>query len=77
MTDTEDARNAAVLLAGRAAQVARVSGREWWREVLRWMSRGRLGRRRGWPVVPRLDAPWQDRWLECHWGRRGSDSGQW
>ncbi len=43
-----------------AHQVGRVSGRAPWREFLRWMSRGRLGRAQGWPVVPRLATPWQD-----------------
>lgn len=41
-------------------RVGRVSGRERWREVLLWLTRGRWGRRSGWPVVPRLDTPWQD-----------------
>ncbi|GAB2814371.1 hypothetical protein GCM10027176_18710 [Actinoallomurus bryophytorum] len=60
VADTNDGREAAVLLAGRADELARVSGRQRWRDLLRWISRGRLGRRRGWPVVPRLNAPWQD-----------------
>lgn len=30
------------------------------REVVEWLTGGRLGRRRGWPVVPQLDTPWQD-----------------
>lgn len=30
------------------------------RALLRRISRGRLGRRRGWPRVVRLDTPWQD-----------------
>jgi hypothetical protein len=30
------------------------------RALLRRVSRGRLGRRRGWPQVVRLDTPWQD-----------------
>ncbi|QTI88999.1 hypothetical protein [Streptomyces sp. AgN23] len=37
-----------------------MSGREPWREVLQWVSRGRLGRRKGWPDVPELGIPWQD-----------------
>lgn len=37
-----------------------MSGREAWREVLKWISAGRLGRRRGLPDVPELSAPWQD-----------------
>lgn len=47
-------------LAGQAHQVGRASGREPWRELLQWITRGRLGRRRGWPVVPVLGTPWQD-----------------
>lgn len=30
------------------------------REFVQWISRGRFGRRSGWPVVPRLPTPWQD-----------------
>ncbi|MFF5115018.1 hypothetical protein [Streptosporangium sp. NPDC000509] len=56
----DDNRNAALELAGQAHEVGRISGREPWREVLQWISGRRLGRRRGWPVVPRLDTPWQD-----------------
>ncbi|MFI0451932.1 hypothetical protein [Actinomadura sp. 6N118] len=56
----DDGKRAVRRLAGRADQVGRVSGREPWREILRWVSRGRLGRRRGWPVVPVLETPWQD-----------------
>lgn len=40
--------------------VGRVSGREPWREVLLWLTRGRWGRRSGPPVMQRLDTPWQD-----------------
>ena len=47
-------------LAELTHQVGRVSGREPWRAFLRWVSRGRLGRTAGWPVVPRLHTPWQD-----------------
>lgn len=56
---TDDAR-AARRLAAQARQVGRVSGRQGWREALRWISRGRLGRRTGWPSVPQLDTPWRD-----------------
>jgi hypothetical protein len=56
----DEDRQAARLLAGRAHEVGRVSGREPWRAALRWISRGRLGQRYGWPVVPQLDTPWQD-----------------
>jgi hypothetical protein len=47
-------------LAERVNEVGRASGREPWREVLLRISRGRLGARRGWPVVPLLGTPWQD-----------------
>ncbi|MFI1148505.1 hypothetical protein [Streptomyces sp. NPDC020817] len=57
---TADSQKAAQLLAGQAHEVARVQGRERWREVLQWVSRGQLGRRRGWTPVPELDSPWQD-----------------
>lgn len=30
------------------------------REVLRRLSRGRYGRRKGWPHIPEVNAPWQD-----------------
>jgi len=51
---------AARLLAERAHEVGRGSGRKTWREALQWISRGRLGRPKGWPTVPRLSTPWQD-----------------
>jgi len=57
----EEDRRAARMLAGQAmSHVGRASGREPAREALKWVTRGRLGRRRGWPVVPRLGTPWQD-----------------
>lgn len=56
----DDDAGAARRLAGLAHQVGRASGREPGRELLRWLTRGRLGRRAGWPVVPRLGTPWQD-----------------
>ena len=56
----EDGSQAAVRLAGRADEVGRASGRKIWREVLRWISRGHLARRHGWPTVPQLSTPWQD-----------------
>jgi hypothetical protein len=56
----DDDIRAARRLAGQAYEVGHASGREPWREVLRWISRGRLGRRNGWPVVPELGTPWQD-----------------
>lgn len=60
MTGT-DGRQAARGLATQAAtHVRRVSGREPFREALLWVTRGRLGRRQGWPHVPVLGTPWQD-----------------
>ena len=57
----DPARVAAIRrLIARVDEVGRVSGREPWREVLLWLSRGRWGRRTGRPVVPRLNTPWQD-----------------
>lgn len=56
----QDDAQAAQRLAGQAHQVGHVSGREPWREAIQWITRGRFGRRRGWPVVPRLTTPWQD-----------------
>ncbi|WP_318207897.1 MULTISPECIES: hypothetical protein [unclassified Streptomyces] len=53
-------QKAAQQLAGQAREVGRVSGRERWRDVLQWVSRGRFGRQRGWVAVPKLDTPWQD-----------------
>jgi hypothetical protein len=57
--DADDSQ-AAGCLAGQAHQVGYASGREPWREAVRWITRGRFGRRHGWPVVPRLTTPWQD-----------------
>jgi hypothetical protein len=56
----DDDRQAARLLALQADEVGYASGREPLREALQWISRGRLGRRKGWPVVPILGTPWQD-----------------
>jgi hypothetical protein len=58
--DPDDARVARALAAGASEGVARVGEADWWRPVLRWLSRGRLGRSRGWPVLPVLGSPWQD-----------------
>jgi hypothetical protein len=55
-----DNSRAAQRLARQAHQVGYVSGREPWREVIQWLTRGRVGRRRGWPIVPVLTTPWQD-----------------
>ncbi|MFD3681018.1 hypothetical protein [Streptomyces sp. NPDC058613] len=56
----EGDRKAARLLASQAHEVGRVSGRAPWRDVLLWVSGGRLGRRHGRPDVPELSTPWQD-----------------
>lgn len=55
-----DEIQAAQALAGRIHEVGHASGREPLREALQWISRGRLGQRHSWPVVPRLGTPWQD-----------------
>jgi hypothetical protein len=47
-------------LAGQANQVRRAVGGDWWIMLLRRVSGGRWGRRRGWPVVQDLGSPWQD-----------------
>ncbi|MEH1124832.1 hypothetical protein [Micromonospora sp. CPCC 206061] len=59
-TGTLADRAAARRLAALTDQIGRASGREPIREFLQWISRGRLGRRNGWPKVPRLPTPWQD-----------------
>jgi hypothetical protein len=53
-------RAARALAAQAASQVGRAPGHEPLRAMLKWGTRGRLGRRRGWPVVPVLGTPWQD-----------------
>ncbi|GAB3812778.1 hypothetical protein [Kribbella italica] len=47
-------------LLSSKADVGRVSGRHPVRDLLHWISRGRLGRHSGWPEIPRLPTPWQD-----------------
>jgi hypothetical protein len=54
------AMRARALATAAAGHVARSPGREPVRAALKWMTRGRFGRRHGWPVIPRLGAPWQD-----------------
>lgn len=51
---------AARLLAGQAQDIGWVSGREPWREAVQWLTRGRLGRRKGPAPEVELDTPWQD-----------------
>jgi hypothetical protein len=46
-------------LITRTGDVGRASGRVPWRDLLTWLTRGRWIRR-GWPIVPVLDSPWQD-----------------
>ena len=54
-------RGAARVLAGQAeTHVGRASGQDPARAVLKWVTRGRLGRLRGRPVVPDLGTPWRD-----------------
>ncbi|GAB2688417.1 hypothetical protein [Kitasatospora kifunensis] len=60
MAIADERQRAARTLAQRAHEVGRASGREPWREALQWISRGRLGRQHGRPVVPELGTPWQD-----------------
>ena len=59
MLDARTVRRLRLLVAS-SGEVGRVCGREPWREVLLWLSRGRWPRRTGWPSAPRLDTPWQD-----------------
>jgi phosphoglycolate phosphatase-like HAD superfamily hydrolase len=56
----EDRRAARALAAQAISHVAHASGREPLRAVLKWITRGRLGTRHGWAVVPDLGTPWQD-----------------
>ncbi|GAB2606408.1 hypothetical protein GCM10027168_44100 [Streptomyces capparidis] len=61
MSSQEEQRRAAARwLAGRTHEVRRVDGGWWRRELLRRVSRGRLGQRKDWPRIPRLASPWQD-----------------
>ncbi|MFJ6404676.1 hypothetical protein ACIQK9_04020 [Streptomyces hydrogenans] len=66
---TDVDREAAKRLASQAHEVGRVSGQKRWRKVLQRVSRGQLGRRRGWESVPQLGTPWQDTIS----GERGGD----
>lgn len=57
-----EGRNAAHALAELAeSRVGRALGTEPVRAVLRRLTRNRLGRQRGWPIVPVLGTPWQDK----------------
>ena len=59
MPNEHDAAKVRKLIA-QAGTVARASGQHPLRSLLIKMSRGRHGRRHGWPVVPDLGTPWQD-----------------
>jgi hypothetical protein len=48
------------LAAQAQTHIGRASGRRPLHAALRWVSRGRFGRERGWPVIPDLGTPWQD-----------------
>jgi len=56
----DEDRLAGLRLAEQTHELGRAYGLEPWRKMLRWISRGRLGRQRGWPHVPSLSTPWQD-----------------
>jgi hypothetical protein len=60
MASAEDRDAARELARLAASQVGRASGSKLARAVLKWVTRGRLGRPRGWPAVRRLGTPWQD-----------------
>jgi hypothetical protein len=60
MATAEEDRQAARELAALATTHVGWTSRDRLRRALLWVSRGRLGRRRGWPVVPVLGTPWQD-----------------
>lgn len=60
MASTGDRGDARVLAGQAASHVGRAPGREPVRAALKWLTRGRLGSRHGWPVVPVLGTPWQD-----------------
>ncbi|MFF3326039.1 hypothetical protein [Streptomyces sp. NPDC002889] len=56
----EGDRQAARHLAGQVREVGHASGPEHWREALRRVIGGRLGRRVGRAVIPEPGTPWQD-----------------
>lgn len=60
MATTDDSRREALQLAQQTDQMVRVSGRQPLRAAVRWITRGRYGHRHGWPVIPEINAPWQD-----------------
>lgn len=57
---SEEDRRAASELAALATTGVGWTSRERLRRAVMWATRGRLGRRHNWPVVPILGTPWQD-----------------
>ena len=53
-------RREARRLIEQAHHVVRISERQPLRAAVRWIIRGRYGRRHGWPVIPKINSPWQD-----------------
>jgi hypothetical protein len=68
--DDLESGDAVQLLVSQAMSSERASGREPVRAALRWLSRGRLGQRHSWPVIPVLGTPWQDTVSAERTGRR-------
>lgn len=60
MAVAEEDRQAARELAALAATGVGWASRDRFRRGLIWATRGRLGRRHDWPVIPVLGTPWQD-----------------
>jgi hypothetical protein len=60
VSNAENRAEARAIADVATSQVGRAPGRDPVRAVLRRLSRGRLGRRHGRPVVPVLGTPWQD-----------------
>ncbi|MCX4626601.1 hypothetical protein [Streptomyces sp. NBC_01443] len=57
---SESNGQAARILAEQAQEIEWVTGREPWRDAVRWLTRGRLGRRSGPVPEVELNTPWQD-----------------
>lgn len=78
MTIQQEGRGEARRPAARAHEVRRVDGGWRWRELLRRVSCGRLGRRSNWPRIPRLASPWQDTVaLRDGWRQRSANLKGW
>jgi len=60
VANAEDRRAAHALAEQATSQVGRAPGREPVQAALKWVTRGRLSARHGWPVIPVLGTPWQD-----------------